>query len=296
LTNNNYKIFSSAGLDHSLVYHDLIVDAPELGFFQLTVKDAAVLIVIDMWSVGEISAEVPKSDSYDLENQNLRQALSKHFSDIEERLTASIDAGSLKATKITRNLNEELETEKTLISQDELRKWAVEHGLQSGGSFDSFLDEENNIKDAVIDEIYTIRVMSRRNELSNKSVPEINKGISEAKLNPDSAQNYELCVAVKKLNTENAELFTENLRFKQIVREKREKHPKKTERPLSTRARRTLLTIIAALCNEAKIEYQDRGAAQRISELTEKIGAAVTDDTIRKIISEIDDAVETRMK
>jgi len=296
LTNNNYKIFSSAGLDHSLIYRDLIVDAPDLGFFQLTVKDAATLIAIDMWRVGGISAEVPKSDSYDLGDQNLRQALSIYFSDIEERLTAAIDAGSLKTTKITRNLNEELEIEKTLISQEDLRKWAVEHGLQFGGSFDSYLDEENNIKDAVIDEIYTIRVMSRRMGLSNKSVGEIKKGISEAKLNPDSAENHELWFAVKELNTENADLFTENLRLKQQVREKGEKHPKKSERPLSTRARRTLLTIIAALCNKAGINYEDRGAAQRISEITEEIGTAVTDDTIRKIISEIDDAVETRTK
>ena len=86
------------------------------------------------------------------------------------------------------------------------------------------------------------------------------------------------------------------MQLEEELRERRENHPEKTERPLSTRSRRTLLTIIAALCNQAGINYKDRGAAKRISELTEEIGAAVSDETIRKIISEIDDAVEFRMK
>ena len=70
----------------------------------------------------------------------------------------------------------------------------------------------------------------------------------------------------------------------------------KVNAPFLHRSRRTMLTIIAALCNEAGIDYRDRGAAKRISELTDEIGASVTDDTVRKIISELDEAVESRMK
>ncbi len=68
------------------------------------------------------------------------------------------------------------------------------------------------------------------------------------------------------------------------------------EKPLATTERNTLLTIIAAICDYSKIKHQERGAAGQIAKLTEKIGAVVTDDTIRKALAKIPDAIETRMK
>jgi hypothetical protein len=64
----------------------------------------------------------------------------------------------------------------------------------------------------------------------------------------------------------------------------------------SVRQRRTFLVMIAALCNHSNINYSERGAAQRISELTDVVGAPITDDTIRGILSEIEDAIESRQK
>jgi len=86
------------------------------------------------------------------------------------------------------------------------------------------------------------------------------------------------------------------MQLKNKLQEAQKNYPEKAEQKLSTRSRRTLLTIIGALCNKSGIDYQNRGAAKRISEFTEEIGAAVTDDTIRKIINEIDDAIESRLK
>jgi hypothetical protein len=65
---------------------------------------------------------------------------------------------------------------------------------------------------------------------------------------------------------------------------------------VSARQRRTFLVMIAALCNQSNINYSERGAAQRIAELTEVVGAPITDDTIRGILSEIEDAIESRQK
>lgn len=62
--------------------------------------------------------------------------------------------------------------------------------------------------------------------------------------------------------------------------------------PGETRKRRTLLKIIAALCKESDIDLEKRGAAMRIMEATDRIGVTVKDDTIRKIIDEIPDALE----
>jgi len=68
------------------------------------------------------------------------------------------------------------------------------------------------------------------------------------------------------------------------------------ERPLSTRHRNTLLTVIAALCKEAGIDYRERGTAKRISIAVSELGAAVSEDTIRGFLSDIPEAVESRSK
>jgi hypothetical protein len=66
--------------------------------------------------------------------------------------------------------------------------------------------------------------------------------------------------------------------------------------PVPTRARRTYLTIIAALCKSCGIYPQDRGAAQRIKESTEALGYPVDDGTIQAMLKDIPDALEARSK
>lgn len=72
--------------------------------------------------------------------------------------------------------------------------------------------------------------------------------------------------------------------------------PAGMDKPMTTTERNTLLTIIAALCNNSAIDPAGRGAAGQIAKLTEKLGATVTDDTIRKVLAKIPDALESRMK
>ncbi|MDP7109284.1 MAG: hypothetical protein QF504_05475, partial [Nitrospinaceae bacterium] len=283
-------IFSTiSGFEDLIEYEDLIADARYLGLFQLTVRDAAALVAVDMWFLGEISVEIPEADSYDPGDPKLRQALSKHCIDFEQRLTAAINEGSLKTTKILRNLSEELDLDKTLIDQDDLVSWLVSCGHEPGDAFEDYLHEEIRILEKVLSEIYTLRIMRKNVELSSRN-------LSEAKRNPEKAGINELRLAVKELMIENTELFTSKMQLKNKLQEAPKYYPEKAEQKLSTRSRRTLLTIIGALCNKSGIEYQQRGAAKRISEFTEEIGAAVTDDTIRKIINEIDDAIESRLK
>ena len=73
-------------------------------------------------------------------------------------------------------------------------------------------------------------------------------------------------------------------------------HDAKIDRPLTTRQRRTLLTVIAAMCKYEGLDPQRRGVAQRIMEMTDDLGAHIDDGTIAKMLSEIPDALETRMK
>lgn len=68
------------------------------------------------------------------------------------------------------------------------------------------------------------------------------------------------------------------------------------DKALTATERNTLLTIIAALCKHHELDPQARGAAQRIMKMTDDLGAHVDDETIRKHLAKIPDALETRMK
>jgi len=68
------------------------------------------------------------------------------------------------------------------------------------------------------------------------------------------------------------------------------------DRGLIVTERNTLLTIIAALCDYSAIKPDDRGTANQIAMMTEEIGATVSDDTVRRWLKLIPDALATRMK
>ena len=72
--------------------------------------------------------------------------------------------------------------------------------------------------------------------------------------------------------------------------------PKKIESPLSTKERHSMLVIIAALCNEANIDYSQRGISSSIQKMTDLIGASLNEDTIRNILKQINEAIEVRSK
>ena len=68
------------------------------------------------------------------------------------------------------------------------------------------------------------------------------------------------------------------------------------ERPLTATERNSLLVIIAALCENSKITIADPKAAGKISGLTDMISTPVTDETVRKVLKLIPDAVGRRKK
>lgn len=70
-----------------------------------------------------------------------------------------------------------------------------------------------------------------------------------------------------------------------------------TEKPLATRERNTLLTIIAALCKEAKIDYtKPAKAAGLIEDTAAKMGLSIGETTIEGHLKKITSTVATRMK
>lgn len=65
---------------------------------------------------------------------------------------------------------------------------------------------------------------------------------------------------------------------------------------MMTREKNTLLVLIAALCKQANFDYSQRGISKAIEAATEELGARIGDDTIRKILKEIPEALESRQK
>lgn len=75
------------------------------------------------------------------------------------------------------------------------------------------------------------------------------------------------------------------------------KHDTNEYKPLITRERDTLLTIIAVLANYGKIDIKEHGkSAGFISGLTDEMGAHVSKRTIEEHLKKIPNALETRMK
>lgn len=69
------------------------------------------------------------------------------------------------------------------------------------------------------------------------------------------------------------------------------------DKAITTRERNTLLTIIAALAKQAKIDVNDCGkSAQYIAGLTDEIGASVSKRAIEEHLKKIPDALSSRMK
>ena len=68
------------------------------------------------------------------------------------------------------------------------------------------------------------------------------------------------------------------------------------QKPLGSKERNSLLVLIGALCKEVDIDPEQRGVSSSLVKMTEIIGAPLTDDTIRKILSQIEGAVSTRNK
>jgi|ETNmetMinimDraft_35_1059890.scaffolds.fasta_scaffold38263_2 hypothetical protein len=68
------------------------------------------------------------------------------------------------------------------------------------------------------------------------------------------------------------------------------------DKTLNSKERNSLLVLIGALCKEVNIDPNKRGVAPALVEMTEILGAPLTDDTIRKILKQIEEAVALRNK
>jgi len=93
----------------------------------------------------------------------------------------------------------------------------------------------------------------------------------------------------------DAQLVVRPIELSKLL-EKRSTDKTKTEKPLTTTERNTLLCMISALCAKVGINPAERGSASRIVRLLDKHGTPHSEETVRNHLRKIEGAVESRTK
>lgn len=259
--------------------------------YHLSIREAAELVAVDMWVSG-VFPEIEEPDEWSGSDRDpaLRGPLSEKIKELESRILQAVDSGRLKARNLIRNFDEKLDKSQPRIRFRDLESWLNERGYSAGETFSEWIESEAEIEARLEGEFEYLRALAR--EGSMNELPYVSDGI--ARLHEvDSMERANLISVCKTL-------VIENDRFRQVVYDTcpapAKVHDAKIDRPLTTRQRRTFLTVIAAMCKYEGLDPHGRGTAQRITEMTDDLGAHVDDGTIAKILSEIPDALETRMK
>jgi hypothetical protein len=271
-------------------YNGDLVRIPNFGLWNPNIKEAAELVVIDMWFSGEIEGVIAPENFDESDYASwLKAALVDTITAFEARLSSAIDSGRLKASAILRDLDDRLIPEETHVSYEDLLEWMAERGLEPGDHMAEWVGTEATIAELICDEVAFLRNACKGGGKSELNSIEAQRRRAQYGM-LDEAQELVLVQASLKAK------IVEIRRLKDQLAPFHSEQPAKVDRPLHIRQRRTLLTIIASLCAHAGIDYKARGAAQRIKSATELVGAPIDDGTIDKVLKEIPDALETRMK
>lgn len=237
-------------------------NVPNFGIWHLNIPKTAKLVVLDMWFSGQISEiKEPEDWEYNQDDPNLLASLAGHIQNFEELLISAVNTGKLKAASILRDFDENLITEATFIEHSVLCKWLNERCYDYGDIIIEWEHNESDTFDRVYSEVVFWRAAIKYGKVS--SVAEFYEKIAQTgKL--DETEVVEMLTSYKALVEEN------QLLKDQLAHAKAEQ-PAKVDRPISTRQRRTLLTIIAALCDFSGIVFDKRGTPQRIKEMTQTL-------------------------
>ncbi len=260
---------------------------PDFGQKYYSLTDAALLSALDMWASGEAPGVPPEGlsmaeddeEAHDHQDDPLiRAALDPLRAQLAAALVRSAEAGHLKVEVKGRDLaDSRLIPERTFVHLSDLAEWLETHGHERGDIIADMEDSETDdpwlIASAVAEDRARFRLAQ------------------PASLHPRSSQSPEIDdmrrdIAAKRLRIAHLEQQLDAAR----------RGAGDVEKRVSTRERRTLLTVVAALCKRAGIDPAARGAAMAIASATQELGVPVGDDSIRAMLKAIPDAMESRTR
>ena len=261
---------------------------PDFGIWHFSLEDAALLSALDMWNAGSapgVPAEgLPMADddeeSHDHQDDPLiRAALDPLRAQVLAALVRSAEAGHLEVEVRGRTLaDSRLIPGRTFVHLHDLVDWLSVHGHERS---DIIADVEESLQEAADPWVVASDVAQDRARFRLAHV----ERLASEPLTDEAALRAE--VRRQRLHIAHLE--------QQLDEVRRGARPA-ADKPLKTRERRTMLTIIGALCRRAGIDPASRGAAVAIAGATEEIGAPVDDDSIRKALRQIPDAIESRSR
>lgn len=267
--------------------------------FHLSIREAAELVAVDMWVSGEFP-DIEEPADWDGSDRDpmLSALLDEKIKNFESKIFGAVDSGRLKARNIIRDFEEKLIASQPRIRIGDLEAWLNEHGYTPDETFTEWMQDEAEIEGKLEEEFEYLRAVSRISKGVIEDLPVIRDFLP---IRPDDVDHFEDAKDVKKIVAAYKALLISHDRLAKIVygdcdEQSTKEHDAKIDRPLTTRQRRTLLTIIAAFCKYESIDPSARDAVGQIVRMTEDLSVPVSNDTVRGVLKEIPDALETRTK
>jgi hypothetical protein len=267
--------------------HVYAPDVPDFGVWHLTLNEAATLIVLDLWMTGEQLEFEEVTDCEGIDDPRLKEALEPEIVKYEKKMINAINEGRLPVSFMRRDSEDRLIAAETYIHCHELFKWLSIRQTLPSIIFAEWIDTEGVIATEVKNEIKYLRAIESKGK---GAVRKLSDRRLLAKYRESVPDDFE------KLHEMYRYEVRENARLRDVLVTLRSGKTEPVDRPLGTRARRTLLTVIAALCGKLDIHPENRDAARKITEITEGAGTRISNDTIKTMLTEIPGAVENRMK
>ncbi|MCM2346114.1 MAG: hypothetical protein NDI95_05635 [Acidovorax soli] len=204
-----------------------------------------------------------------------RGNLKKAVNLLTRAVCTSVQNKELKLNVVRKSLENELSLLNSWVSFADFEEWCESRSIRLGDSWFEFLKDESLIAESAAE-----AMDERRRRL---------EGFFADQDIDDLKENFE---------THGIDYLIEEAAS---LRAKVKKLEKKTlaneEKPLATRERNTLLTIIAALCKEAKLDHTKHAkTAGLIEDTAKKMGLSVGETTIEGHLKKITSTVVTRMQ
>lgn len=263
------------------------VSLPYFGIFSMSIIEASERVVLDKWFSGEFS-NIKEPDDWDgsVDDPRLKALLASQITEFKMKLQGAVDSGKLGSEKTTRNLDEQLIPEKTFITYKNLYNWLLERGYECSDTLNAWSDSEVDIAIHLCEELAYLRSINMNGKYEFESFSFHEASAKKESIN--QAKTADVIAAYKALAIENKYL-------KDKLDQATLKAPAYVDRPLEKKERRSLLTVIAALCEHSKIDIAGRDSTGLIVNLTQFLGAKIGEDSIKKYLKEIPDALDSKM-
>jgi hypothetical protein len=266
-----------------------VSELSDLGILKLSLTHAADLVAVDMFGSGAIEAEVPGLSEDAALSRNdpvVLEALKPQRKMIQERLTESVVGGTLKTIRLERDvLTGAIDAESTVLDYDALVNWLEACGYKPGDWMDEYVYSELGVQEDLAHALFDIR-----NIRSQLHGPDADQLSAQKRLLADFAVEANADFAAKTAQELRGIIATYAAQVAYLQGELDARRSNVEAPTLRPKSRNTLYRLIAALAVAAGVNPKERGAASTIAALTERVGLAVGDDTVRKVLVDLPDS------